>query len=60
MCAESVKQLRREIKAENKASLADCFAIALARELKGSVLTSDHHEFDKIAADNVCSVEFIR
>lgn len=48
------------IKANNKASLADCCAIALANKLGGTVLTSDHHEFDKIAQDSVCSVQFIR
>jgi len=40
-------------------SLADCFAIALARRLDVAVATSDHHEFDKIAAHEVCAVEFI-
>jgi len=49
-----------KLKAENKASLADCFAIATANQIRGTVLTSDHHEFDKIATDKVCSVEFIR
>lgn len=48
------------IKAENKASLADCFAIVLANILDGTLLTSDHHEFDKIAKDGICSVQFIR
>lgn len=48
------------IKANNRASLADCCAIALAIKLGGTVLTSDHHEFDKIAQDSVCKVEFIR
>jgi PIN domain nuclease of toxin-antitoxin system len=41
-------------------SLADCFAIALARRLNVPVLTSDHHEFDNIAAHGICAVEFIR
>ena len=49
-----------KIKANNKASLADCTAICLAIQLGGTVLTSDHHEFDKIARDNVCSIQFIR
>jgi PIN domain nuclease of toxin-antitoxin system len=47
-------------KAENKASLADCFAIALANRLGVEVVTSDHHEFDSIAEKGVCSVKFIR
>lgn len=53
------KQVGR-VKANNKVSLADCFAIVLANEVGGIVLTSDHHEFDKIAQDNICSVQFIR
>jgi len=49
-----------KIKVNNKASLADCIAIVLANQLGGTVLTSDHHEFDKIAQDRVCSIQFIR
>ncbi|MBA3631944.1 MAG: type II toxin-antitoxin system VapC family toxin [Acidobacteria bacterium] len=49
-----------KIKANNKASLADCIAVVLANQLGGTVLTSDHHEFDKIAQDRVCSIQFIR
>ena len=49
-----------KLKAEIKAFLADCFAIATANELNGSVLTSDHHEFDTIAKNGVCRVTFIR
>ena len=43
-----------------RVALADCFAIALAQSIGGSVLTSDHHEFDAVAAANLCSVTFIR
>jgi predicted nucleic acid-binding protein len=43
-----------------RVSLADCFAIALAQSLGGTVLTCDHHEFDAIAAANLCAVTFIR
>jgi PIN domain nuclease of toxin-antitoxin system len=43
-----------------RVSLADCFAIALAQSLQGSVLTCDHHEFDAVAAANLCAVKFIR
>lgn len=49
-----------EIKVSNKASLAGWCAIALTNRLDGTILTSDHHEFDKIAQDNICSIEFIR
>jgi len=44
----------------SRISLADCFAIALARRLGVPVLTSDHHEFDNILANGICAVEFIR
>lgn len=47
-------------KATNRASLADCFAIALANRNDARVVTSDHHEFDSIAEQGVCEVEFIR
>jgi len=33
--------------------LADCFAVALAQATGGSVLTSDHHEFDPLAEASV-------
>lgn len=41
-------------------SLADCFAVILAQTVGGSVLTSDHHEFDPLAARGVCAFAFIR
>jgi predicted nucleic acid-binding protein len=52
--AGKIKALQRRV------SLADCCAIALAQSLGGTVLTCDHHEFDAIAAANVCAVSFIR
>ena len=52
--AARIKAIHRRV------SLADCFAIALAQSLGGTVLTTDHHEFDAIAAAGVCVVEFIR
>jgi uncharacterized protein with PIN domain len=39
-----------------RVSLADCFAITGANRLDAEVLTSDHHEFDPIAAGGVCRV----
>ena len=48
------------LKAECKASLADCFAIELARRANGQVVTSDHHEFDAVAKNGLCRVLFIR
>lgn len=47
-------------KATNKASLADCFAIVLANRVGGELVTSDHHEFDAIAAQGTCRIRFIR
>ena len=43
-----------------RVSLSDCFAIALANQLGATVLTADHHEFDELARQGVCSVRFIR
>jgi predicted nucleic acid-binding protein len=43
-----------------KVSLADCCAIALTNRVGGTLLTSDHHELDPLAAQGVCSIKFIR
>ena len=43
-----------------KLSLADCFALALAQQENGTLVTSDHHEFDPIVPLNLCPVLFIR
>jgi PIN domain nuclease of toxin-antitoxin system len=43
-----------------KVSLADCCAIALTNRVGGTLLTSDHHELDPIAALGVCPLTFIR
>lgn len=43
-----------------RVSLADCFAVTLAQTVGGTVLTSDHHEFDPLAAQGICSFAFIR
>ncbi len=48
------------LKARNRASLADCFAIALAKRVDGIVITSDHHEFDALVSSGVCTATFIR
>ena len=47
-------------KAAHRVSLADCFAIARANREEAKVSTSDHHEFDPIADQGICEVEFIR
>lgn len=41
-------------------SLADCFALALTKTMRGRLLTSDHHEFDKIVPLGICPITFIR
>jgi predicted nucleic acid-binding protein len=43
-----------------RVSLADCFAIAFARRVGGTVVTADHGEFDLVVARGICSVTFIR
>jgi predicted nucleic acid-binding protein len=43
-----------------KVSLADCFAIELARRVGGQIVTSDHHEFDPLVNQRVCDIRFIR
>lgn len=48
------------LKARGRISLADCFCIALAQQLSGSVVTSDHHEFDQVDRLGICPVTFIR
>lgn len=43
-----------------KLSLADCFALALTMRTVATLVTSDHHEFDRIAALKLCTILFIR
>ena len=43
-----------------RVSLADCFALALTKNLKGTLITSDHHEFDRIVPLEICPITFIR
>jgi predicted nucleic acid-binding protein len=45
---------------QRRISLADCFAIVLAKKAGGSVVTSDHREFDAVAKGGICQVTFIR
>lgn len=48
------------LKAKYRASLADFCGIVLTNRLGGTFITADHHELDKIAADGVCQIHFIR
>ena len=43
-----------------KVSLADCFAVALAVRTGGTLITADHHEFDRLVPLNLCPILFIR
>lgn len=47
-------------KETRRISLADCFAVALANQEDAILVTTDHNEFDPIAQDGVCKVQFIR
>ena len=41
-------------------SLADCFALALANQEKGILVTSDRKEFEPVIPLNICQISFIR
>jgi predicted nucleic acid-binding protein len=43
-----------------RVSLADCFALARAISVAGTLVTSDHNELDRIAQAQVCPIQFIR
>ena len=53
-------QLASQLKARNRLSLADCIALALAMRLQAELLTSDHHEFDKMSSLGIYPIKFIR
>jgi len=44
----------------HRISLADCFCISLAQRMQATILTADHHEFDKIEKHGIVSIKFIR
>lgn len=48
------------LKARGRISLADCFGIALAQQLGGEIVTSDHHEFDPLVQLGIVPIRFIR
>jgi predicted nucleic acid-binding protein len=51
---------RWSVQARGRISLADCFALALAERVGGTLVTSDHHEFDPIVPLAICPILFIR
>lgn len=54
---ESAGRLKAELR---RISLADSFALALALEEKGILVTSDDHEFDPIARTGMYPIQFFR
>jgi len=48
------------LKAGNRISLADAFALALARLESATLVTSDHHEFDSLEASGEATFLWIR
>lgn len=48
------------LKAGRRVSLADAIGVALALRLGAEFVTSDHHEFDVLAAAGTCPILFIR
>jgi predicted nucleic acid-binding protein len=48
------------LKVNENISLADSFALAAAKLLDAHILSSDHHEFDPIAAKGEFVFEWIR
>ncbi len=54
-------QAAGRLKAEwRRVSLADCLALTLTIRERGLLVTSDHHELDRIAKANLCRIRFIR
>lgn len=43
-----------------RVSLVDCFALALTIRERATLVTSDHHELDPVAAAGLCPIHFIR
>lgn len=48
------------LKAGRRVSLADALGVALSLRPGAELVTSDHHEFDPLAAAGVCPILFIR
>lgn len=48
------------IKGRHALSLPDAFCIALARRIGGTVVTTDHAEFDPLVPPGYCPILFVR
>jgi PIN domain nuclease of toxin-antitoxin system len=49
-----------QLKVQLRVSLADSFALALTVRTRGTLFTSDHHEFDPVSKLGICRIQFIR
>lgn len=56
----SLLKLAGKFKIEKNVSFADSFVLALAKAEKASIVTTDHHEFDKIEEEGDISFAWIR
>ena len=54
--------LRRvgRVKTDVRIPFADCFGVALAGLVSGTILTTDRNHFEPVLREGVCAVEFIR
>jgi uncharacterized protein with PIN domain len=59
--SQSFCRLVSALKSEfRRISLADCFALALAKDAGAKLLTSDHHELDTLATTGRFKIVFVR
>ena len=49
-----------KFKVEENLSLADAFALALVKKVRGVLVSTDHHEFDSIVEKGVAQVFWVR
>nr|VFJ55031.1 MAG: Predicted nucleic acid-binding protein, contains PIN domain [Candidatus Kentron sp. DK] len=58
---EGLWKYAARLKSRYRISLADCFGLALARDVDGQFYTSDHHELDALVGmPNFPTIRFIR
>ncbi len=60
MTAHFCQQVGRYKARIKRISLADCFALALANQEKGILVTSDRKEFEPVISLDICQINFIR
>lgn len=54
------KQVAKYKATIKRISLADCFALTLASQENGILITSDRKEFEPVIPLNICQIDFIR